>query len=1131
MPDPYVLPLSGLKVDETISRTAFSDITVTDLLTYLNTLSTLPDETVVFRTSGRQIIGDSPVRQFICKTGTHTDNGGTIRTISGNNYIQMVYWDGNIKDFDTKAEAEAAFADNVYLATTETLNNLVAPTINGGVPALRETTPSTDQVAIINANGDAVGSGLTKQQLFDFQGAADTNLSNVANNSVTYDLLSTQLKSSLGGGLNPENFLGAITTTTHVFPDPTANSGKWYFIDGIAGGLTGANHPSGLAEDGGFVFSDGTNWLLRGAAPTTIVDNAVTFPKLEEDVRRRINTFNGRAFVWGVADQNDRTPLYLKPTGKLVFDPEDNTITAGAFADGAVTAGKLGPAAVTAGNVGSSAVTSGTIASDVVTYSNLTADVQRRVQDLSNRSAVWAITDDTGRAPLFLGADGLLNCSLDNNAVKRNSIEADAIDGTKIEDLAVNTEHLAANSVIGDKILNGTITQDKLGFTITASGVVEPIDSVTITKSKETSLYADDQNGNVVQERAQQVDWKPLPEYTAPNFTIKNTVETSITPRDLLVRKKNAQPVGHYYMGDWNSTSAVNNTTNRWANSVGALPHPTNGSSSAATGVGSTWRSGFWWRIKNTVTIEGVTYNADDILVYRAMLVNTGTVIANPSTQLGWSVFPKTTLVRKGNTWDPNETPVNPLNNFTFEYEGECVEVNATHPGDTVYNYQKGDLVVYKPNAQSTTDQFIVRKTYDVTTISAGATVTFSGSPCDYEYRHELVTGRTGASFIFGFEYHTTSKVTLFKGADSNIKLFNEATGVTDNLAELNALSVVQNPRLSENGRYINFYSEAEQGTTNNLKLHVFDIKTRVVRIDQNRNVIIIGDSIANHFFNEVKASVQELDVENGLTGRDFLNFGKGSAHDTHSLEAFKYHLEKDTDVASRILLGVADFGVKFDRSLELFTHLVALMPAYSRRYLFCDMYQYQRLLTWTGTQFTADSTQNFVAERRYYEAFGNALEGTGNYISYHEMLKSTPEAIAYMDTVFDPQFPNTHLTQLDVVKEFNCLPWYNVKSVSASLPVDSPNDFKNKFQGYLGAGDATPSAATQDKYYYLTTTVQTRTINGTVTDLPIGSMIWYDGISGIWQVTKTSDLHPGNPARTIIGNVYKRLFSEKQWF
>ncbi len=1129
MPDPYVLPLSGLKIDETLSRTAFSDITVTDLLTYLNTLSTLPDETVVFRTSGRQILGDSPVRQFICKTGTHTDNGGTIRTISGTNYIQMVYWDGNIKDFDNKTAAETAFADNVYLATTETLNNLVAPTINGGVPALRETTPSTDQVAVIDANGDAIGSGLTKTQLFDFQGKADTSLSNVNNNAVTFDLLSAELQSSLGGGLDPEDFLGSITTTTFVFPDPTTNNGKWYFIDGIAGGLTGTNHPSGLAEDGGFVFSNGTVWTLRGAAPTTIVNNSITLPKLEADVRRRVDDFKGRAFVWGVADQVDRSPLYLKPTGKLVFDPEDNTITSGAFADGAVTAGKIGTNAVTVGNIADNAVTAGKVANSTVSYANLTTDVQRRVQDLSGRSAVWAVTDDTGRSPLFLGSDGLLTCTLNNNAVKRNSIEADAIDGSKIEDLAVNTEHLAAEAVTGAKIENGTITQDKLGFTITAAALSDPIDSVTITKSKETSLHGSDQNGHAVQNLAQQIDWKSFPAYTAPGFTIKS-LTSNTTPRDLLVRKKNAQPVGHFYMGDWNSGSAVNNTTNRWANNVGALPHPTDGSSSAAVGLSTTWRAGFWWRIKNTATIEGVTYNADDILVYRVMLNNTGTVIANPSTQLGWSVFPKTTLVRKGDKWDPNETPINPLNNFTFEYEGECVEVNATHAGDTVYNYQKGDLVVYKPNSQSNTDQFIVRKTYDVTTISANQTVTFSGAPCDYEYRHEIVAGRA-YSFIFEFEYHTTSKKTLFKGADANIKLFDEATGVTDNLTELNALSIVQTPRLSENGRYINFYSEAEQGSTSNLALHVFDTVTRIVRIDQNRNVILIGDSIANHFFTGVKTGVQELDVENGLTQRDVINHGKGSANDTHSLEAFKYYLEKDTDVASRILIGIADFGLAFDRSLELFTHLVSLMPAYSRRYLFCDMYQYQRLLTWTGTGFTADNTQNLTAERRYYDAFGNALEGTGNFISYHEMIKSTPEAIAYMDTVFDPQFPNTHLTQLDVVNEFNCLPWYNVKS-STDLPMTSPNDFKNKFQSYLGTSDATPSAATTDKYYYLTNTIQTRTVNGTAhTNLPIGTMIWYDGISGAWQVTKTTDLHPGTQARAIIQNVFKRLFSEKQWF
>ena len=1127
MPDPYILPLSGFKVDETLSRTAYSDITVQDLLTYLNNLSTLPDETVVFRTAGRVLVGDSPVRQFVCRTGTHTDNGGTIRTISGDAYIKMVYWDGDVRDFENKTAAEAAFAQNLYPSSTETLNNFSAATINGGVPALREETPSENEIAVINADGDSVGSGVTKEELLELQtDKANKSLSNVDNNSVTFDLLSAELQTSLAGGLDPEDYIGAITSLTDDFLDPTANTGKWAFIDGISGTFTGANAPVGIAEDGGYVFSNGTNWLLRGASPTNIVNNSITLPKLEDDVRRRFDDFKGRAMVWGVSDENDRTPLYLKPTGKLVFTPEDGTVGEGALVDGSVTAGKLGENSVTQYNLTSDSVGENELADDSVKFTSLTDDVARRIDNLENRSAVWAITDDEGRSPLYLNRSGKLQFTPEFNTITRDSIQEDAINGSKIEGLSVDTVHLANEAVTGDKIQDGSITQDKLGFEVTATALIDPVDSVTVTKSKETSLFTDSQNGEPSEVNNDQIDWKSFPQYTAAGFTVDNTV-SDVTNRDLLVRKKNAIPVGHFYMGDWDSSVASHNITKYWANAIGKLPHPATNTSSDPVGLAYRWRSGFWWRIKNTVTIDGVTYNQDDVLVYRAMFSNTGTAITDPSTQLGWNTYGSTSLVRKGATWNPNESPVNPLDNFTFEYEGECVEVDATGNG-----YRKGDLVVYKPNSNPNTDQFIVRKTYDVTTISAGATENFSGAPVDYEYRHDTSADNP---FMFSFKYHSTSKKTLFKSSDGDLKLFNEDNGVTDDLAELNALDFVQNPKLSENARYVYFYGNAQQGSSNNLALHVFDTEDRVIRIDNNRNVTLLGDSIANHFFSRVAYNVQQLDTENGLTARDFYNHGKGSAHDTHSLESFKYFLEQNTDIASRILLAVADFGEKFDRSMELFTHLVSLMPSYSRRYLFCDMYQYQRLLTYNSGlgRFTANNTQDLTAERRYFEAFGNALEGTGNFVSYYEMIAKSPEAVAYMDSVYDPQFPD-YDTQLQVVEEFGCMPWYNVKETGSQqpLPISNPNDFILKFQGYLSATDPTPSGSTTDKNYYLTSEVSTRTVNGVEeSNTPVGTMIWYDGVNSNWVLTKAADLHPSDQARSIIGDVYKRLFSERKWF
>ena len=139
------------------------------------------------------------------------------------------------------------------------------------------------------------------------------------------------------------------------------------------------------------------------------------------------------------------------------------------------------------------------------------------------------------------------------------------------------------------------------------------------------------------------MDWQQFPKSSSEEFIIDNTI-SNVTPRTLLVRRKNAEPVGHYYMGDWDSTSAYYDSTKLWANDIGDLPRPVTNSSNAVTTMGSKWRAGYWWRIKNTVTINNVTYNEDDILVYKALLVHTSTNISNPSTNLAWKVYSSTAL-------------------------------------------------------------------------------------------------------------------------------------------------------------------------------------------------------------------------------------------------------------------------------------------------------------------------------------------------------------------------------------------------------------------------------------------------------------------------------------------------------
>ena len=71
---------------------------VSALLTYLQGLVTLPAVGTVFTVHGRTEKGDTPTRTFERKQGTHTDDGGMIRTISGTDYIEMLDWD---RDWET----------------------------------------------------------------------------------------------------------------------------------------------------------------------------------------------------------------------------------------------------------------------------------------------------------------------------------------------------------------------------------------------------------------------------------------------------------------------------------------------------------------------------------------------------------------------------------------------------------------------------------------------------------------------------------------------------------------------------------------------------------------------------------------------------------------------------------------------------------------------------------------------------------------------------------------------------------------------------------------------------------------------------------------------------------------------
>lgn len=72
------------------------------------------------------------------------------------------------------------------------------------------------------------------------------------------------------GSMDPAKYKGQITAQSDDLIDPNTGSGYWYYVNGVDGVLTGANNPTDAVEDGGFVISDGTDWLVRGKQPFSI---------------------------------------------------------------------------------------------------------------------------------------------------------------------------------------------------------------------------------------------------------------------------------------------------------------------------------------------------------------------------------------------------------------------------------------------------------------------------------------------------------------------------------------------------------------------------------------------------------------------------------------------------------------------------------------------------------------------------------------------------------------------------------------------------------------------------------------------------------------------------------------------
>ena len=328
----FNLSHTGQEIDDAITKVKQSNLdggvydTVTALITHLQGLGeNLPDIGTTFVTNGRATLGDSPTRTFVLKNGIHTNNGGTIRTIDVANYIEMLYWDGDVRDFSSIDDAQAA--ETTYTSTINKVNDLgvdniiVSGTYNGYVPAARALSPTDGDIATVDSDGDVVSSGTS---LAEIQNKARSDLTNVVNGSVTFDLLDSELQSSIGGELSPQNFIGNLTNLGTNLPNPTgANTNKYYFTT-VSGALTGNYNNNQTVEDGGYLFSNGSVWKARAAAPTVLATNSVSEDHIDNDVTTKINDAYRK--VQDVLETTNN--LYdVNDTGNHIFDQFMNWVT------------------------------------------------------------------------------------------------------------------------------------------------------------------------------------------------------------------------------------------------------------------------------------------------------------------------------------------------------------------------------------------------------------------------------------------------------------------------------------------------------------------------------------------------------------------------------------------------------------------------------------------------------------------------------------------------------------------------------------------------------------------------------------------------------------------------------------
>lgn len=285
---------------------------------------------------------------------------------------------------------------------------------------------------------------------------------------VTYGMLSTQLQNSLVGNLDPEDYIGEINSASFVFPTPdSTNNGKWYFINGVNGYLSGANAPTTApAEDGGFVFSDGSSWNLRGATPSSLMNGQVGVAKLSPDLMSRL----------GMTQPTPPTPnTEITPAANMVTLGPSSAAVSGHTVNGFTTTGTHASATVLTGHSVGMSVTNSeeliveyeisdpSVFSWITTRDENNAEISDRITSASSglNTGTLTMTADSSDVQLSIRLAGaqasdLTGVVVSNVRIYRNDGTEQGTDGVKV---STRLDTLEATVVVNETSITGLDTR------------------------------------------------------------------------------------------------------------------------------------------------------------------------------------------------------------------------------------------------------------------------------------------------------------------------------------------------------------------------------------------------------------------------------------------------------------------------------------------------------------------------------------------------------------------------------------------------------------------------------------------------------------------------------------------------